>query len=442
MQEKRSINFGFRGWMLVLYQAIAFLTFLAFTNYPLNILADMYGGAEKLSSLYTAAMVICIIIQLIIARFIGKLKNVKLFGILLGVISLVLAVGVMLIPPSQPILYQVVYFLEVLFVILWATFTVGILVGQWFPRRKGTVMGVATLAFPIGNGLVSVFAGNVFKTGHPTVAAAFLPFLIIGVIGLLIGVIFVKDYPEQCGAFRDNDKNLTPEAANAMLEQELQAKKSSVWTVGRTLKSREYWFLALPMGFLLMSAIGMMTQTATVLGSFAEQIAPFGGFGVVMPAIAVLACFGSWLLGVLDTKFGTKRAILIAVIVMAVSGFTGAVHNVVCLLAALGCLAIYMGAASNFTVSGAAQYWRREDFPNVFAVVNPLANIMQAFGPMMVAFLLFSSGYQSAFGAIGIFGVVSLVLILLFKPSRVRDTDDKYRQAAGLPLDDALEGRK
>ena len=40
---------------------------------------------------------------------------------------------------------------------------------------------------------------------------AFLPFFIVSIVGWLIGVIFVKDYPEQVGAFRDNDKSMTPE---------------------------------------------------------------------------------------------------------------------------------------------------------------------------------------------------------------------------------------
>lgn len=41
-----------------------------------------------------------------------------------------------------------------------------------------------------------------------------------------------------------------------------------------------------------------------------------------------------------------------------------------------------------------------------------------------------------------IIGVICLVLILLFKPAHVKETDDKYRTAAGKELDDALAGRK
>jgi MFS family permease len=100
--------------------------------------------------------------------------------------------------------------------------TLGLLVGQWFPTRKGTVMGIATLAFPIANGLLGPFAGSVFGPigamsaqhipfdPNQIIMKAFLPFFIVSIVGWLIGVIFIKDYPEQVGAFRDNDKSMTP----------------------------------------------------------------------------------------------------------------------------------------------------------------------------------------------------------------------------------------
>lgn len=442
MQQKKTISFGFRGWMLIIYQAIAFLSFMVFTNYPMNILADMYGGAQKISTVYTVSILIGIIAQIFIARFIGKIKNVKRFSITLGIISFVLALGVIFIPPASQGLWLVCYGLETFFVVLYCTFAIGVLVGQWFPRRKGTVMGIATFAFPIANGLIGLFAKSVFNGPVPNVFGAFLPYLILSIVGLLIGAIFVTDYPEQCGAFRDNDRNITPEVAKAMMEAEIKAKANSVWTVGRTLKTRDFWFITIPMGLLLFCAVGLMTQTMMILGNFAAELEPIGGFGIVMLGVAVVACLGSWLLGVLDTKFGTKAAITISVVVMVVGGFIGSIRSLPALLIGMACVAVFMGASSNFTVSAAAQYWRREDFPNVFACVNPIANALQAVGPMIIAILATTRGYQAAFIAVGIFGIISLILILLFNSKHVKLVDDKYRTAAGLPLDDALVGRK
>lgn len=101
-----------------------------------------------------------------------------------------------------------------------------------------------------------------------------------------------------------------------------------------------------------------------------------------------------------------------------------------------------MGASINFTVSGAAQYWRREDFPNVFAVVNPVANVLQAVGPMCIALIVVATSYRYSFGLVSVLGVIGTVLILLFGPKHVKEVDDKYRAAASLPLDDVLVGRR
>lgn len=172
-----------------------------------------------------------------------------------------------------------------------------------------------------------------------------------------------------------------------------------MWTLGNTLKSRDFWFITIPMGALLMCSVGMMTQTQAILGQYAEELAPVGGI-------------------------------------------LGSIANVTCLLASLFCLAIFMGAGSNFTVSASAQYWRREDFSNVFSCVNPIANILQAIGPMMIAMLGTTSGYQTSFAATAVIGVISLVLILAFRPAHLQQTDNRYRVAAGKQADDALVGRR
>lgn len=445
MQQKKSINFGARGWILIIYQFLAYLAFVAFTNWPMNALADMYGGSQTVSTIYTAGMVVGVIIQLILSRNIGKVKSIKGLSVILGVVSMAFALCIMLIPPSMLVLWQIAYFLECLIVTIWCTFILGILIGQWFPRRKGTVMGLVTIAFPIGNALLSPFAAMVFAnmaTTHvPNVAGAFLPFFIICCIGLLLGALFLKDYPEQVGAYRDNDKSMTPEVGKAMMEQEIENKKTTVWTLGHTFKSIDFWCLTLPMGFMLMGAVGTMTQTTSIIGTYG-----FGPqtpqFGMIMLGVSVIAIIGSYVLGLLDTKFGTKRAMLIAVIAMILSGIFGAINTFPTLLVALALLGIFMGASSNFTVSGAVQYWRREDFPSVFARVNPIANVINAVGPMIIAILMISGGLFGTFTFIGILGVVSLILLLLFKPARVKALDDKYRTAAGKPLDDALVGRK
>ena len=131
---------------------------------------------------------------------------------------------------------------------------------------------------------------------------------------------------------------------------------------------------------------------------------------------------------------------------MLVAGILGAIGGGA-MIPAIILLAVFMGAASNFTVSGAAQYWRREDFSSVFGVVNPIANIIQALGPMLFAMTIGIGmakglGTMLPFAITAVIAVISLILVICFKPANVKAVDDKYRAAAGKELDDVLVGRK
>ena len=443
MQQKTKlgINFGLRGWMLMIFEISAFAVFMVFGNFPMNMLADFYGGAPKLAPIFTVAELIGIAIQLILANHVGKIKSVKTMTLGFGLATLICALGVAALPIGGTLIWFVAYFLVNVLSNIYGMFGIGIIIGQWFPTRKGVFMGIATFAFPICNGLMGPFANTVFKnmaTTHvPNIFGAFLPFLIVGVVGWLIGLIFIKDYPEQCGCYRDNDKSFTKEKADAMLAAEIENKKTTVWTLGNTLKCGQFWLVTVPMGVLLSMSVGAMSQTTQIFAAngLADK------FDMLMGLVMICALVGSYVLGLIDGKFGTKCSITVSVIVMLLAGILGAIGGTA-VIPCIVLLAIFMGAASNFTVSAAAQYWRREDFPSVFAAVNPIANILHAFGATIFATTIAAISVKAPFVITAVVSVICLVMILCFKPAKVKAADDKYRAKAGKPLDDALVGRK
>ena len=455
MSQKKNLGFGFRGWMLILYQAIAYIAFQCFTQYPLNILADFYGGAQKISGIYSTCAIIGIFIQILLVGLIAKMKNIKRFGAVLGIITLALAFLVMTMAPG-PVWYAAYAVINIV-AVLYSTLALGLLIGQWYPTRKGTVMGIATLAFPIANGLLGPFATSVFAPigmaeamGQPVmpygfanpIGQAFLPFLIVSVVGWVIGLIFVKDYPEQCGAYRDNDKSLTPEIANAIMMAEIENKKTSVWTYLNTIKCKEFWFGTIATGGLLSCAIGLMSQSMTIVNVGIGE----DKYSAVMACVMIFGCIGSYIIGLIDTKIGTKKAMIISCVLMVIAGVLGLLGNGIVLWVAMIFVAMFMGASSNFGVSLAAQYWRREDFGRVFALSSPLGSAISSASPAIIAGLLFGAtgykGHGGAFTFVLIFGIVSLILMIAYSPKAIKARDDKYREKAGKPLDDALANRK
>ena len=440
MEQKMKKGYGLRGWLLIIWIATAFLAYMVIGNYPLNVLSDLYGGQQTLSMVYTVASLIGLLVQIIASGALGKMKSIKTFGVIMGILSILTLVGIMLAPAGG--LWMACYALGTVFSVMYGTFALSILIGQWFPTKKGSVMGIATVAFPVGNGLIGAFAGLVFGAGMPNVVKGFLPFLIVIVLGLILGIITVPDYPEQCGAYRDNNPNMTPEMAKAMMVQEMEDKKTTVWTLGHTLASPDFWFLTVPAGFLLAASVGVMTQTNAIISSAGQA----DKFSMIMGLVMVFGIIGSVVLGFVDDKFGTKKAMLVSSIIMVIAGVLGVVSksNGALAIPALLLLAVFMGASSNFTVSLAAQYWRREDFSSVFARVNSVANIVNSFGPAAVGVLMgvFMGSYIPVFVMVLILGVISVILVLLFNAKRVKAKDDAYRAAAGKVVDDALVGRK
>ncbi len=439
MEQKKVRGFGFRGWMLIIYQAIAYITFQCFTQYPLNILADFYGGSQKVANIYSICAVVGILVQIALAGIVAKMKKIKLFGAVLGGITLVLAFLVMTLPAGTG--WDVCYALINVLSVLYATFALGILVGQWFPTRKGVVMGIATLAFPIANGLLGPFASAVFAKGFPDIKGAFLPFFLVSVIGWIIGLVFIRDYPEECGAFRDNDRSMTPEVAKAIMEADIENKRTSVWTYLHTLKCKEFWFGTINVALLLSCSIGLMSQSQAIITHYPEL-----NYTTVMMLIMVFGMIGSFVLGLLDQKLGTKKAMIISACLMIIGGVLGLIDNSTALLLAMIFVAMFMGASSNFGVSAAAQYWRREDFSRIFTLSSPIGSMISSASPALIAALLFGAtgykGHAGAFTFVLIAGVVALVVMLLHKPEHIKEMDDKYRAAAGKPLDDELVGRK
>ena len=92
MNQNQRLGFGARGWMLMIYQILAYAGYTAFTNFPQNILNSFYGGTTKLTLMNLIGSAIgYLITYFIVAPRIGKIKSVKRTGLIIGVIGFVFA---------------------------------------------------------------------------------------------------------------------------------------------------------------------------------------------------------------------------------------------------------------------------------------------------------------------------------------------------------------
>ena len=441
MAQRKSIGLGFRGTMLCIYQFLAFAMYCVINNIGQNLYPTLNGSAWNgtlVSTVYLIASLAAIILQFIVGQKIANSGHLKGTSIVLLSLAGIFAIGMATIHFSEA-LWLIIWGLAVFTSVVGATFVVSTIVGQWFPRRKGTVMGIATLAFPVINGIALTIFGNMLGSTGGNQFLCWLPWLIMDVVGILICVIFIKEYPEQCGAYPDNDKSMTPEMAHQMLAAQQEAKKNSVWTVKNILRTPGFWMIVIPQGILLIGSVGVMTQVIPILGSYGEQfviggVAPTTLGTITLLIFAAVGCVGSWVMGMIDTKFGTRIALIISCILMVISGILCVFHILPLFYVGFACLQIFMGASSNFTVSAAAQYWRREDFPSAFTMINAVANLICAFGPLIVAGISAATGgYTVVWIVLAALGLLGMILMFIFHPQMILNRDKKYRVEAGLP---------
>ena len=459
MQQKKSIGFGTRGTLLMIYQFLAYIGATAFTNYPQNVMYEFYGGTKTMTLCNLFGTVFgYLVTYVIVAPRIGKIKNIKRVGLIMGLVSMVLSVFMCVIPPSMLTLWCINFVILFVATQQWGLFFVTLLIGNWFPRRKGTVMGIVTIAFPLVTGvLLNLFMLQFFSllgsgaTLMKAVFASFAPYWALSLIGMGICAIWLKDYPEMVGAYRDNDKSFTPEMAQQMLMAELEARQRSVWKRSKIWGCVDWWLFAIPNSMLLSSAIALMVQIIPVLMSYNEQLKALAvpgfvlmseGYSAVLFGLAIFAIAGSYILGLIDTRYGTRFAVGITLCFMLAAGIVGSINNVYCVIAACWLLGIYMGAASNFGLSGIVRYWRQEDFQAVMSGAPPLGTVIGAAYPFFVATIAARFTYNGAFTFIAICAVIGMVCLALFNPIRLAKYDNKLRAEAGLPTDDLLKRRQ
>ena len=141
-------GFGWRGWMLMIYQMIAYIGYVAFTSYPVNVLSSQVGGTTVTTFITMVGSLLSFIITyFIVAPRIGRIRNQKALSLLFGIISMAVGTLIIVIPAdTMRVLWCIVFGCGLLTFPLWANTMTTILIGNWFPRKKGTVMGIVTLS--------------------------------------------------------------------------------------------------------------------------------------------------------------------------------------------------------------------------------------------------------------------------------------------------------
>lgn len=413
MKGNTRSNFGFKGWMMVIYLGFSFFcTSWVVGTYNVSVYAfqGIRGWDQAyIMSLNTIGGWVGIVFVAIFGMLMAKGKIKLRPFILICAILLALAVSFLGLTSSfgifviLNIIYQVCY-------ALWANLGNQTLCNNWFPRKKGLAIGWATFGFPLGAGIgVVVFSKMLGGIGLG------LSYVLVGIFCLLVGVLgmaFFREYPEESGYYPDNDRSLSREQLNKELEAGRKLMANSPWTAKRMLKTKETWLLALSAGFMMMFATGSILQVVPRLVAMGYERP---AATTMLTITSLFALPGSYICGWIDQKLGTRKALIITNLIAAVACVLYTINSTVPIWIALVLIGVALGGSSNYIMSVTTTYWGRYHFKKAFAIMLPIQQFIGKGGSAIVALISKAASYNLAYYIMAILGVVAALIVIPVK---------------------------
>lgn len=380
------VNFGAAGWGTILYCLLMFFFYVGMVNDGTNALAPAVAANVAGSGASDPA---------VLQQIQGTILNLNGIAGMVGVIGFIFVgqvnqkIGARLTSAIFTMIAGLAYIvcgnatsLPVYFISMCVVVTGimsagyiagGTLVATWFPKKKGIVMGYTTMGHNFASAFyVAILTGLISLFGN--IKGGCVPIGIACILVGLAGALLIRNTPQERGL---NPDNVSDEVYRR--EYDTTSSDDGGWTVGKLLKTKELWLAAVTTGMFQICSVGVMSQLVT------RNIRDFGmeqGKALtIMTIIALIGVAGSWLIGVIDDKIGTKRT-------MQLFGLWYCAALIVNVLANekvgfLFYLSIFMigmgiGGSANFTTSLPTSIFGRQGFDKVNSVIFPIQGLVTA----------------------------------------------------------------
>lgn len=415
--ENTRMDFS-KGWWIILYCGCMFFLLIGYSIDGLNIVAPSFAAKTGIdySDILSVATV---------AGFIGIIAYI-LFGKINTVLGARNTSGIFLILAGLSYLYWggtetlLTYTIGLTLVTCFingaAYIAGGSLVAQWFPKKKGLVNGFTTMGHNLGSALyVPLIA---FLIGAYGMAHGMAVTGVFGIVLGVLGLIFMRNTPQQRGMYPDNVSKEVYEREYYTHETE---EDTGGWTIGNLLRTKELWLVALIVGINQLVTTGVMSQLVVrnIGIGFTQENAI-----ALMSVCAIVGVVGSFLFGYIDQKFGVKKSIIIFLVWYCVALLVNITDTVTGVYISVALIGIAIGAAANFIISLPASVFGRHGFDKVYSVYFPLMQIVLMTNYVINAQAIRLTG--SLRGAYVVFIGLLIVNIVLISILNVRKYNKDY----------------
>lgn len=409
--KKKGMNsFGRKGWAVVIYTLLIYL-FTCVTNDTLNVSTGFFGGFLQVdpNSLLPfaaiggfAGVVLSLIAGLVIAK-----KNVKLPTTVLFVL-----LGLLFAFNGQAKNVGMFAIATILTTAVSQTLNLVCtqqIMSNWFPKKKGIALGWATMGMPICSAvMVAVFEG-MFGID---ISAPYWLMCVICIVLAIITAVWFKNYPEEAGAYPDNEP-VDPEEQKKTLE--FMANYKSPWTVGKLLKNKEFWMLVLIFGFLFMGLVATVAQLIPRINSLLPEAN--NNLGIMWLTIAsVIGIPGSFAWGYIDQKIGTGKTNKIFCICWAITMILScigmAIRSLPLTIVTVVLYALLNGGLGNMMPSMFIKVFGRYDFAQANKIGMPIVICLRSLTMIIMPIILQAAGEDQAMGFRNLFVLISVLSIV------------------------------
>ena len=189
------------------------------------------------------------------------------------------------------------------------------------------------------------------------------------VVLALYAFAMLRDDPKDAGMYPDNVTREEYEKDYKPLEN--RQEYVSDWTMGRIIACREAWIAAIVPGFITLGLLGIITQ-------FVQRNVSLGltqGQAVGAMTIAgLVGIIGSYAVGFIDTKFGTKKACMIycATFTLGILCNLLGVFGTPFVYASILIVGFCLGGSTNMSLSFPASIFGVLDYPTVNGFIFPV----------------------------------------------------------------------
>ena len=313
------VNFG-AGWVVIIYCLLMFFLYVGMCNDGANITAPNVAarlGLEQgdIMNMNSLAGIIGVVFFIVVGQI-----NRKVGARITSGVCCIISGITYIIACSAPNI--AVYTIAMCFVygsIMSAGYVAGgTLVATWFPKKKGVVMGYTTMGHNFASAfyvqLVAILiaptavATSVGGADLSNVGANFpggiVPIGIAAIVLGILGMLFIRNTPQERGI---NPDNVSDEVYKNEYDTTDAVEGDGGWTTGKLLKTKELWLAAITTGFFQICSVGVMSQLVTrnIQLGFIPQAAMN-----VMTILALGGVVGSWIIGIIDDKIGTKKTMV------------------------------------------------------------------------------------------------------------------------------------